>query len=88
LEIKKKWQARVEEDQRRLQNKKKYFVTSSKMKWIFCPVYLRLAEADRQNTEIELEGFLKFIENLLELLVSTKILSADFTNSLGHFIRI
>jgi len=56
------------------------------MKWIFCPVYLRLAGADRQNTEIDLEGFFKFIGNLLEVLVSTKILSSDFTNSLEHFI--
>jgi hypothetical protein len=44
-------------------------MTSSKIKWVFWPVDLRLAEADRQKTQIELEGFFKFIENLLELLV-------------------
>jgi Asp-tRNA(Asn)/Glu-tRNA(Gln) amidotransferase C subunit len=53
-------------------------MTSSKVKWVFRPVNLRLAEADRQKTEKELEDFLKFIENLLEVLVSTKICSSDF----------
>jgi hypothetical protein len=38
-----------------------------------------LAVAERQTTEIQLEGFFFFnIDNLLELLMSTKIFFADF----------
>jgi hypothetical protein len=55
----------------------KLFNISSKMKWVFWSIKLSLAEAERQTTGIQLEGFLKIVDNLLELLVSTKILFAD-----------
>ena len=48
------------------------------MKWVFWSIKLRLAEAERQTTEIQLESFFLNIDTLLELLVSTEILFADF----------
>ena len=48
------------------------------MKWVVCSIKLGLAELECQTAEIHLEDFLKTIENLLELLVSAKILSSDF----------
>jgi hypothetical protein len=56
------------------------------MKYIFWPIDLHLAEADRQTTEIQLEGFLTFIENLLEL--ERKSYPQILCNCAEHFIRI
>jgi hypothetical protein len=39
---------------------------------------LKLAVAECQMREIQLEGFLKIIENLLQLQMSTDILSSGF----------
>ena len=47
------------------------------MKWLVWSINLGLAEEECQMMEIQLED-LKSIENLLELLVSTKILPSDF----------
>jgi len=38
---------------------KKKFKTPSKLKWVVWSVNLSLAEAERQTTEMHLEGFLK-----------------------------
>jgi hypothetical protein len=43
--------------------------TSSTIRQVFCSIKLSLAEAEPQTTEIQLECFLKIIDNLLELLV-------------------
>jgi hypothetical protein len=79
LEIKKNGKQEEKKTNERYKITNKLFKTSSKMKWVFWSIKLSLAEAERQTTEIQLEGFLKIIENLLELLVSTKIL---FENSM------
>jgi len=57
---------------------RKKIKTSSKLKWVVWSNNLSLEEAEHQTTEMQLEVFFLIIENLLELLVSTKVLSSDF----------
>jgi len=56
------------------------------MKCVFWPIDLRLVEADRQTTEIQLEGFLKLIANLLAL--ERKSYPQILRNCAEHSIRI
>jgi hypothetical protein len=68
--------------------KKKLFKTSSKRKWVFSLIKLSLEGAEHQMTGIHLEGFLKNVENLLELLVSVKSYSKILCNSAEYLIKI
>jgi hypothetical protein len=74
-----KWQTRGEEDRRKVQNKKETIQDLFKKEMGLLVDKVMPRGAESPTTGIQLDGFLKFIENLLELMVSTKILFEDVT---------